>query len=114
MKRTMFATIMLAVASTAALPAWAEDPGEQAARGAGFALVVAEKCRAAPDDMTAVTARQRSLFVSLQKAGYDFEAIKRGYLIGVMSAEQQYRGSKKPSKKDCAEANKIKAAIARL
>lgn len=114
MKRMMASFAITVCAGTTALPAQAEDPGEQAARGAGYALVVAEKCRASPEDMTVVTARQRALFVSLQKAGYDFEAIKRGYLIGVMSAEQQYRGSKKPSKKECAGANKIKAAIARL
>lgn len=94
--------------------AHADDMGQQTARGAAYSLVVSEKCSGKPLPMTEVTARQRNLFVSLQKAGYDFELIKRGYLEGAMSAEGRYPGATKPPRQECKDAENIKREIAKL
>lgn len=114
MKSTSKEIFICAAVAISCSAAHAEDGGEQAARGAGFAFVVTEKCSAKLEPMTAVTARQKALFVSLQNAGFEFESIKRGYLRGVLMAEGQYPKGTKPTHKECKEATKIKVAIATL
>lgn len=94
--------------------AHAQNMGELTARGAGFALVVSEKCAKRPESLTVVTSRQRNLFEKLQRAGYDFDSLKRGYLVGTMAAEGRYPSTTKPPRKECEDAEKVKREIAKI
>lgn len=103
---------LMAVLSGAAT--YATDEGRSTAQGAGYALVIAEKCGGHPRSMEQVTVAQRGLFNSMQRSGYGFEEIKAGYLEGVLAAERRFPGASRPPKRECQEAEKIKQAIDQL
>lgn len=112
-RRSAACSLALVVMGSAS-SAYAIDEGWATAQGAGYALVVSEKCSGHPRSMEEVTATQRGLFISMQRSGYEFEQIKAGYLDGVLSAERRFPGGSKPPKRECQEAQKIKQAIDQL
>lgn len=77
----------------------------EAARGAGFAIVVSEKCTgiAPPTDYVQ---RLRS---GMTRAGMPDEDFRQGFASGAMKAEIQYQG--KPSARECKDAKALKAQI---
>jgi len=93
---------------------YAIDEGRSTAQGAGYALVITEKCSGHPRSIEQATATQRNLFNAMQRSGYVFEDIKAGYLEGALAAERRFPGATKPPKQECQEAVKIKQAIDQL
>ena len=73
--------------------------------GAGFALVVIEKCTgvAPPADYIP------RIRAGITRAGISDDDFKQGFVKGAMNAEAQYRG--KPTAKECRDAKALKAQI---
>lgn len=97
--------MLLALSSLADNPALAGQDELEAARGMGFATVVAEKCTgiAPPPDYVQ---RLRS---SVTRAGIPDEGFRQGFASGAMKAEMQYRS--KPPAIECKEAKALKARL---
>ena len=77
----------------------------ESASGAGFALVVIEKCTGIAPPTNYV----RRLRNGMTRAGMSDEDFRQGFSSGAMSAEMQYRG--KPPLKECKDAKALKSII---
>lgn len=79
----------------------------EAATGAGFALVVVEKCTGVAPSPDYIP----RLRTGMIRTGMSDEDFRKGLLIGTMRAEGMFRG--KPPSNECKEAKAMKAVIDR-
>lgn len=105
MKKEIAALFGIALLLALTEPAIAGQDEVEAASGAGFALVLVEKCTgvAPPTDYVP------RLRTSMTRAGMPDEDFRKGFASGAMKAEMQYRG--KPPVKECKEAKALKSII---
>lgn len=77
----------------------------EAARGAGFATVLSEKCTGTAPPLDYV----QRLRAGMTRAGMPDEDFRQGFASGAMKAEMQYQG--KPPVKECKDARALKMQI---